>query len=89
MKKISIVIVAFLGFVFTSFAQQNPKKTIKKTEKIAKVVKKEGKAVVTKTVETKVVLKKDGTPDKRYKNTTVKKVVLKKDGTPDKRYKNE
>ena len=44
--------------------------------------------MITKTVETTVVLKKDGTPDKRYKNTTVKKVVLKKDGTPDKRYKN-
>ena len=30
-----------------------------------------------------VVLKADGTPDKRYKNA----VPLKKDGTPDKRYK--
>lgn len=29
-------------------------------------------------------LKKDGTPDKRYKEN---KVHLKKDGTPDKRYK--
>lgn len=33
-----------------------------------------------------VVLKKDGTPDKRYK-TAKEKVPLKKDGTPDKRFK--
>ena len=32
-----------------------------------------------------VVLKKDGTPDKRYKNAP--KGPLKKDGTPDMRYK--
>lgn len=32
---------------------------------------------------TAVKLKKDGTPDKRYKNSQ----HLKKDGTPDKRYK--
>ena len=88
MKKISILIVALLGFSFTGFAQQSPKKTITKTETVIKKEKKEGKKVITKTVETTVVLKKDGTPDKRYKNTTVKKVVLKKDGTPDKRYKN-
>ncbi len=88
MKKISILIVALLGFSFAGFAQQSPKKTITKTETVTKKTKKEGKKVITKTVETKVVLKKDGTPDKRYKTTTVKKVVLKKDGTPDKRYKN-
>ena len=35
----------------------------------------------------KVVLKKDGTPDKRYKEG--KRVKLKKDGTPDRRYKNK
>jgi hypothetical protein len=36
---------------------------------------------------TKVVTKKDGTPDKRFKETKKTEVVLKKDGTPDKRYK--
>jgi len=36
---------------------------------------------------TKIVLKKDGTPDKRYKKTESLKPVLKKDGTADKRYK--
>lgn len=41
-------------------------------------------------VSTTTVIKKDGTPDKRFKVNKVthsKKVVLKKDGTPDKRYK--
>jgi hypothetical protein len=37
--------------------------------------------------ETKTVLKKDGTPDKRYKQDKKPTTVLKKDGTPDKRYK--
>ncbi len=32
-------------------------------------------------------LKKDGTPDKRYKENKTPKGPLKKDGTPDKRYK--
>ncbi len=34
-----------------------------------------------------VVLKKDGTPDKRFNTATAKEGQLKKDGTPDKRYK--
>lgn len=35
-----------------------------------------------------VILKKDGTPDKRYTAAKAKPaLVLKKDGTPDKRYK--
>ena len=32
-------------------------------------------------------LKKDGTPDKRYKENKAKPVHMKKNGTPDKRYK--
>lgn len=32
-------------------------------------------------------LKKDGTPDKRFKENKTPKGPLKKDGTPDKRYK--
>ena len=44
-------------------------------------------AVVTKT-NTSVMLKKDGTPDKRFKTTTTHTVgPVKKDGTPDMRYK--
>lgn len=43
------------------------------------------KAVASKAApaKTAVVMKKDGTPDKRYKSST----QLKKDGTPDMRYK--
>jgi hypothetical protein len=41
------------------------------------------KAIPTKSTSSNVVLKKDGTPDKRYKQAE----HLKKDGTPDKRYK--
>ena len=34
-----------------------------------------------------VVLKKDGTPDKRFKNNDAAKGPLKKDGIPDNRFK--
>lgn len=47
------------------------------------VVIKDVKTATVKTNSPKVVLKKDGTPDKRYKTSQ----HLKKDGTPDKRYK--
>ena len=40
-----------------------------------------------KSAASNVVLKKDGTPDKRYKNNAAAG-PLKKDGTPDMRYKN-
>ncbi len=88
MKKILIAIIALFGFTLTTVAQADAKKTIKKTETVVKKTEKDGKTIISKTKETKVVLKKDGTPDKRYKNAEVKNVVLKKDGTPDKRYKN-
>lgn len=56
------------------------KKQVTKTEKKAKTV--EAKAAkVANTPDVK--MKKDGTPDKRYKANK----TLKKDGTPDKRYK--
>lgn len=76
MKKIIFALIAVIGFAFNGMAQEVKKTT--KTEKTAKVEKK---------TETKVVLKKDGTPDKRFTKQTETKVVLKKDGTPDKRYK--
>lgn len=82
MKKLIFAAIAILGFAFSSPAQEKAK-TVKKTQTETKIVKKDGK--VTKKTEEKVVLKKDGTPDKRYK--TSKTTVLKKDGTPDKRYK--
>jgi len=80
MKKLILALVAILGFTFSVAAQDGAKKDAKKAE-TSKAVKKD-----TKT-DSKVVLKKDGTPDKRYKENKDSKVVLKKDGTPDKRYK--
>ncbi len=74
MRKLILAVIALLGFTLSTSAQQTPKKVDKaKTE-----VKKE---------EAKVPLKKDGTPDKRFKDNKESKVVLKKDGTPDKRFK--
>jgi hypothetical protein len=71
-----------------------PVKQEAKTVTITKVtpVKKEVKtvAVVKPVINTNntTPLKKDGTPDKRFKtNTDVAKGPLKKDGTPDMRYK--
>ena len=87
MKKVFLTLIALLGFALTSSAQQATEKTAKKTEKVAKEVKKDGKAADAKKTETKTVLKKDGTPDKRFKQAEAPKQVLKKDGTPDKRYK--
>jgi hypothetical protein len=73
MKKLIFALIAVLGFAFTSSAQDTKKKEVKTTKEVKKT-------------DPKVVLKKDGTPDKRYKENKEPKVVLKKDGTPDKRY---
>ena len=71
-----------------------PVKQEAKTVAVTKVtpVKKEVKtvAVAKPVINTNIAtpLKKDGTPDKRFKtNTDVAKGPLKKDGTPDMRYK--
>lgn len=87
MKKVFLAVVALLGFALTSSAQEVAVKAGKKTEKAAKEVKKEVKTAEVKKTENKTVLKKDGTPDKRFKQAEAPKQVLKKDGTPDKRYK--
>jgi hypothetical protein len=73
MKKLIFALIAIVGFAFASFAQQETKKKVTTTKEVKKT-------------DTKVVLKKDGTPDKRYKENKTTKVILKKDGTPDKRY---
>lgn len=77
MKNLTKLVLLFLLFSFSvaSFAQQKPKKT-----EAVKVASKEQKKVANEEVK----LKKDGTPDKRYKTNKPK---LKKDGTLDKRYK--
>lgn len=86
MKKLLFSLMIALAIGFGAQAQTTPQKA------------KEAKKTTTTTVEKKttvnskdektvtkegVVLKKDGTPDKRYKQ----KVHVKKDGTPDRRYK--
>ena len=73
MKKLIFALIAIVGFAFASPAQQETKKKVTTTKEVKKT-------------DTKVVLKKDGTPDKRYKENKTTKVILKKDGTPDKRY---
>jgi hypothetical protein len=72
MKKLFYAFLALMMMQTASFAQTAPKK-----------------ASHAKTATAKpdaVVLKKDGTPDKRYKKSAAAG-PMKKDGTPDKRYK--
>ena len=78
MIKFISLLMAFVLVVSAGFGQakQSSKKVVTTT------VSKPGIKVSNTTV-----IKKDGTPDKRFKVTHSKKVVLKKDGTPDKRYK--
>jgi hypothetical protein len=64
-----------------TFAQNEPSKA-KQTAQPGKVITKE-KKIDEHQPATAGPLKKDGTPDKRYKANQ----KLKKDGTPDKRYK--
>ena len=72
----NLLTALLLTFSLGIAAQATPaaKRQVQKTEKKTKVA-----AAKTTTVK----LKKDGTPDKRYKAAK----MLKKDGTPDKRYK--
>jgi len=78
MKKFLTAMSIILGLGFAS-AQQVAPATKTATTKAVKPV----KAVETKAAKPAQKLKKDGTPDKRYKENQ----KLKKDGTPDKRYK--
>lgn len=83
MRKLFLAAIAMLGFAFAAQAQDA--KTVKKTETKTVTKQKDDKSVAKTEAKSDVVLKKDGTPDKRYK--TSKKVITKKDGTPDMRYK--
>ncbi len=78
MKKLFLLVLAIVSLQVAIFAQTKPAKPATKpaTEKKAKPAQDT----------TTVVLKKDGTPDKRYKQTPAT-THTKKDGTPDKRYK--
>lgn len=75
MKKIIIALSMFLAFAGYTSAQTAP---AAKTE------------TKSTTVKTEKKVKKDGTPDKRYKEnktSTSESVHVKKDGTTDKRFK--
>lgn len=76
MKSLSSFLMALMLVLSLNAGAQQSKTAAKPAEK------KEVKATGSANAETKGPVKKDGTPDKRYK--TNKK--LKKDGTPDKRY---
>ena len=91
MKKLLSALSVILGLGLASAQQVAPKETAKmapvkatkmETAKKSEVAK---PAMAAKPVATNsaVKMKKDGTPDKRYKANQ----HLKKDGTPDKRYK--
>lgn len=79
MKKLLLAVLMMTAVSTFSFAQ-----TKKPAEKKAPATETAKKATPAKTDASGAVLKKDGTPDKRYKS---KKEHMKKDGTPDKRYK--
>ncbi|WP_047443123.1 hypothetical protein [Chryseobacterium sp. JAH] len=78
MKKFitAMSIVLGLGLVNAQQAVPATKTTAQKTTKTVKTIKPEAAKPTAK-------LKKDGTPDRRYKENQ----KLKKDGTPDRRYK--
>ncbi len=71
MKRIFVIIALLIGFAFNNVNAQDSKSKSTKTEQ--------------KSTDKK--LKKDGTPDKRFKENKEAKGPLKKDGTPDKRFK--
>lgn len=75
MKNFLFIFLFVLGFGLIP-AQQ--KTAVKKTTKTTKA-----KTVTPTKAPAGTVLKKNGTPDKRYKSSQ----KLKKDGTPDRRYK--
>jgi len=83
MKNLLATLLLTFGLGAAS-AQTTPAAKATKTEVKAKTSKTSVEAKAAKVANTPdVKLKKDGTPDKRYKAAK----TLKKDGTPDKRYK--
>lgn len=91
MKNFLTALSLILGLGFASAQSTQPSTTKQPPVKVSPQAKKAEPANQAKTVDAKatptkandVKLKKDGTPDKRYKENQ----KLKKDGTPDKRYK--
>lgn len=84
MKKVLLGLFCMLCFAGMASAQKGVKKTAKATP-----IEKAKSATKATPAESATPLKKDGTPDLRFKeNKQAKKDVgpLKKDGTPDKRF---
>ncbi|MDB5231365.1 MAG: hypothetical protein JWN76_2170 [Chitinophagaceae bacterium] len=77
MKKLFLLVFAFTTLSISAFSQKGGKKTPAKTEKKAE------KKIEKSEVKGAHPLKKDGTPDLRYKANH----HTKKDGTRDMRYK--
>lgn len=76
MRKLLTAMSLVLGLGLATAQQTAPAKAPQQTVKTVKTTE-------TKTAKPVAKMKKDGTPDKRYKENK----MLKKDGTPDKRYK--
>jgi hypothetical protein len=98
MKKLIIAASMLLAFTSFSFAQTAPAKPAQKTTAKKESVSQHSATSTApaqtsgskSTTTTTGPLKKDGTPDKRYKAndaTTTSSTHVKKDGTLDKRYK--
>jgi hypothetical protein len=87
MKKLSSLLLALMlmasGISFGQATKAAPRAKAVTTQNQQAKETKEVKKETTKATPPGVTLKKDGTPDKRYKANK----KLKKDGTPDKRYK--
>lgn len=87
MKKLLTAMSLILGLGLASAQQTAPATASKTTQQAPKTMKapeaKMEKPASTSTSTGGMKMKKDGTPDKRYKENK----NLKKDGTPDKRYK--
>lgn len=91
MKNLLTALSLVLGLGFASAQSTQPSTAKQAPVKVSTEAKKAEPAKQAKIVDAKaattksdgVKLKKDGTPDKRYKENQ----KLKKDGTPDKRYK--
>jgi hypothetical protein len=84
MKKFASLIAAAMLLLSTgSFAQEAQSTQVKHKRVETKTVTPAVTAEATAVAPVERAMKKDGTPDKRYKENK----HLKKDGTPDKRYK--
>lgn len=83
MKKLLLSLLASLAICFCTEAQRSPANKAKAPAQASSVKATTVKAKSSEVTKQTVVLKKDGTPDKRYSSSR----KLKKDGTPDKRFK--